>query len=155
MEQLNWSNWCNLVSLDLSLVPKTSGLYQLRWAIDGKPQPINRVDGVDVSGCLYVGKTTAKQGLKTRIKKLRRGLIQLKNNAMSYTHTAIYTYSLYGFHKKFKLEQIEVRWAELLKEGKSLEEHKYEVDYWEEKLLGDYVEKYLDKPPLSISIRRL
>ena len=140
---MNWSKWYNLISLDLSIIPKTSGLYQLRWAIDSKPQPINRANIIDDAGCLYIGKTA---NLYRRIKRLIRGLTELKTNNVSYTHTAIYTYSYYSFNKKFKPEQIEIRWVETPKE---------EIDNWEEKLIGDYVEKYLDKPPLNINIRRL
>jgi len=140
---LNWSKWLNLISIDFSLVPKMSGLYQLRWVIDGRPQPINRANNIDDSGCLYIGKTA---NLYRRIKRLNHGLIQLQTKNVSYTHTAIYTYSYYGFNKKYKPEQIEIRCVEKPKE---------ETDYWEEKLIGDYVEKYLDKPPLNINIRRL
>ena len=143
MDQIKWSRWFSLQGLDLSMIPGESGLYQIRWSVNGNPQLIPRANDTDNSGLLYIGKTI---NLKHRIRSFKRGLSKLKSNNVSYTHTAIYTYSYYGFNKIFKPENLEIRWAE---KGKDL------IDYWEEKILGDYVEKFLDSPPLNISIQRM
>jgi hypothetical protein len=109
------------------------GVYQIRWAIDGKPQIIHRVNGDDESGILYIGES---DNLKKRISDLWRGI------STGHGHTAGWTYDYYGFSKKFKLEHLEVQWID--SEDAELEPE----------LLGNYVEKYLDKPPLNISIPR-
>jgi len=143
VNQIKWSKWVALSGLDLSIISENSGLYQIRWAIDGKPQSIHRANNTDNAGLLYIGKTT---NLKQRISRIQRGIFQLRTNDVSYTHTAIYTYSYYGFNDKFKPENLEIRWADKQEDV---------IDYWEEKLLGDYVEKYFDSPPLNISVRRM
>lgn len=144
MQKLNWSQWLVLLESERASVYHEPGVYQIRWAMDGKPQSISRANGIDDTGCLYIGKTI---DLKRRVNSLLRGIIQgMRTNTVSYAHTAVYTYTFYGFAKKFKPEQLEIRWAQLQKGA---------IDLWEESLLGKYVEKYLDKPPLNISLRRM
>lgn len=131
---LRWSKWYALRNLNFSSVPSTSGIYQFRWAINGELQLIRRVNGDDGSGLLYVG-TAAN--LRGRIKLFWRGIV---NETIK--HTAAHTYFYYGYKKKFKPDQLEVRWTEVPKESDRAEA--------EENLIGDYIEKCLDRPPLNI-----
>ena len=143
IKQLQWSQWFALVNIDLHSIPSASGVYQIRWAIGKKPQPIERTNGTDDSGCLYIGKTV---NLRRRISRLCRGIIHgTQTHTVSYDHTAAYTYTFYGFEKKIKPDQLEVRWGELPRNV---------IGEWEQELLEDYGAKYLDKPPLNISVRR-
>lgn len=132
----DWSGWYALKTLDFSIVPPSSGVYQIRWAIDGKPQIIHRANGDDDFGLLYIGET---KNLKFRIKNFWHA-IQGHGR-----HTAGWTYRYYEFAKKFQPEQLEVRW------GKCSE---LERLTWEDLLLEDYGAKYLDKPPLNIKFPR-
>jgi hypothetical protein len=136
IEQLNKARWYSLKTLDLSIIPSSSGVYQIRWAVGGKPQPIPRANGNDEKGILYIGESS---DLRERTENfwLR---IQGKGS-----HTAGWTYDFYEFRKKFKLEQLEVQWLELPES---------EIGELETVLLMDYVAKYLDKPPLNIHIPR-
>jgi hypothetical protein len=134
LKSLKWSRWITLKTLDLGKVPPDAGVYQMRWAVNDGPSSINRLDGVDEDGLLYIGKA---KNLKTRLKALHRGIIRGRP-----THTAVYTYMWDNFDRKFKPEQLEVRWAITPEE---------EIDDYEFALLGDYVEAYLDTPPLNIS----
>ena len=134
MKKLKWSPWVALKTLDLTTIPPTSGVYQMRWAASGKPKPINRANGVDESGMLYIGKT---MNLKKRLKALYRGIVEER-----LTHTAAYTYMFDEFDKKFKPKELEVQWGEVPKD---------EIDDHEYVLMGEYIKAYLDNPPLNIS----
>jgi len=134
LEQLKWSEWCSLETLDFSAVPLSEGVYQVRWAIHGKPKIIHRANGDDKLGILYIGEGS---NLQKRIKNLWRGIYY------GHGHTAGWTYDWHGLKEKFKPEHLEVRWAESPL-----------CDAEEEKLLIEYVEKYFDKPPLNMRIPR-
>ena len=134
LKKLEWSQWIALRTLILSDVPAATGVYQIRWAIDGKPMSIDRANGVDKSGLLYIGKA---KNLKRRLRAFCRGIFERR-----ITHTAAYTYIWDSFDKKFKPDQLEVRWAVVSED---------ELDDYEFALLGDYIEAYLDTPPLNIS----
>lgn len=136
MEQPNWSKWNGLRTLDFSSIPSSSGVYQIRWGINGKPQVIRRANGDDDSGLLYIGKS---KNLQDRIKKFWRRIHGRGG------HTAGWTYDFYEYRKKFKPEQMEVRWVQLPED---------EIGEMEVYLLLEYVGKYLDRPPLNISIPR-
>jgi len=133
MEEPIWSDWKPLLNSDYA-IPCDSGIYEIRWAIGGKPQTVPRFNGKDINGLLYIGKTT---NLQKRIGFIRHSL----NGEMTSPHTAIYTYKYFVFERKIKPEQLEVRWTE-----------SKEIEYLEAKLLFDYIMEYLDKPPLNISV---
>ena len=134
LKKLEWFQWIAIRTLNLSDVTAASGVYQIRWAIDGKPTSIDRANGIDKSGLLYIGKT---KNLKRRLRAFCRGIFERRT-----THTAARTYFWDSFDKKFKPDQLEVRWAVVSKD---------ELDDYEFALLGDYIQAYLDTPPLNIS----
>jgi predicted GIY-YIG superfamily endonuclease len=136
-EKLEWTNWKPLCNLKFDEIPNEPGIYEVRWAIDGKPQPINRVDGVDDQGLLYIG---VSLNLQLRIKNFLR---RIKGGKAP--HTAGHTYVAFNFERKFKSENLEIRWSLLSKE---------ELKNAESKLLEEYVKKFLDKPPLNLVIVR-
>ena len=114
-----------------------SGVYQIRWSIDGKPQPIHRADGVDERGLLYIGRS---KDLKSRIWSFWRNI---KTDVG--LHTSAITFRDYNYGRRFEENQLEVRWVTLPNDqANSVEREK----------LRDYIEKYLDAPPLNISKRR-
>jgi len=90
-----WSQWVALGTLNLSDVRSAAGIYEMRWAVNGKPQSIDRANGVDRSGLLYIGKAT---NLKNRLRALYRGIVHKRP-----IHTAAYTYIWDGFEKKLQL----------------------------------------------------
>jgi hypothetical protein len=132
-----WSTWLPLSTLDPRRVPRKAGVYQIRWAINGIAQTVSRANGLDASGLLYIGKSA---DLRRRIRDFRRCVI-----GKEAPHSAGRTYIRYNFRRKFKPEQLEIRWAVL---------PKGDHDGKEKELLNEYVRSYLDKPPLNISIRR-
>jgi len=137
MKRKEWSDWISFQEKKLEEVPSSSGVYQLSSVINGHTQPIHRVDGIDENGLLYIGKT---KNLKSRIRGFWRYITSEKGN-----NTAGFTYIFYDYERKFKPDQLQVRWM-LLPED--------EIDEIETKLLDDYLNKYLDSPPLNISIKR-
>jgi len=137
MKQLGWSSWHLLNKSKFRIVPENAGIYQIRWAVNGKPQPISRANGIDKRGLLYIGST---KNLRRRIRNLWHSIRSGKRG-----HTVGRTYVTYNYCRKFKLDQLEVRWATLAEN---------EAQTTESRLLGEYVTKYLDKPPLNISVKR-
>jgi len=135
--ELKWTNWFDLHRLRFEDVPKEPGVYEVRWAVNGVPQTINRVDGADDSGLLYIGGSI---NLRRRIKNFWDRVMGGKA-----PHTAGHTYKAYNFERKFRPEQLQVRWALIPKE---------ELQKAESHLLEEYVKKFLDKPPLNLSVKR-
>ncbi len=137
MDQSEWSEWLLFQTLNFKTVPPKPGVYELRWVIDGKPQIINRANGVDRSGLLYVGQSV---NLRRRIKGLWQNITEGKLR-----HTAGRTYTTYHYERKFPPEQLQVRWTT---------QPRGQSEKIESKLLDRYVNEFLDKPPLNISIKR-
>jgi len=133
-----WSERLLLSTEKLDGIPPFSGVYEIRWAIEGRPRPIARVDGVDENGLLYIGKA---ENLRSRIKAFWRYIRSEKGQ-----HTAGYTYVFYDYEKKFRPDQLEVRWMTVPED---------EMDKEETRLLDEYINKYLDRPPLNLSIKRM
>lgn len=134
---MKWTNWFPIHNLKFEDIPKEPGIYQVRWAINGKPQPINRLDRADNSGLLYIGVST---NLQSRIKNFWK---RLKGGKAP--HTAGHTFTAYNFERKIRPEHLEVRWAQL---------QKRELDSTETIFLEKYVKKFLDKPPLNLAVKR-
>ena len=137
MKETEWSEWLSFQVQNLEEIPSSSGVYQLSWALNGHTQQIHRVDGIDENGLLYIGKAN---NLKSRIGDFWRYITSEKGK-----HTAGFTYIFYGYERKLKPDQLQVRWMPLPED---------EIDEMETKLLDDYLNKYLDSPPLNISIKR-
>ncbi len=135
--ELAWTKWFTICKLKFEDIPKEPRVYEVRWAINGKPQRINRLNGTDESGLLYIGVTA---NLQSRIKNFWRRI-----NGGKSPHTAGHTFVAYNFERKIKLEHLEVRWAKLSNE---------ELDKTEAALLEDYIKKFLDKPPLNLIVKR-
>lgn len=132
-----WSDWFPFSILKWDTVPLESGVYEIRWAINGNAQPINRVDGTDEEGLLYIGKASE---IKKRLRRFWNYITLEKGK-----HTAGHTYLIYDYERKIKHNQIETRWRTIPKE---------DMDDVETKLIDDYLDMYLDSPPLNISIKR-
>jgi len=146
--EINWSKWYSfkeLEKLGFKPIPVSKGVYQIRCAVKGRPIVISRAGGNDEDGILYIGKTESKQGLRHRIRLFWKGVHERGKTLeeLSVPHTGANTYVIYGFSRKFPIDCLEVRWA--------IVDNPSEV---ERKLLREYAERYLDKPPLNLSIRR-
>jgi hypothetical protein len=143
-EKLRWSEWFSIEDLDKIAIPSESGVYEIRWALKGVPQPISRANGTDCSGFLYIGKS---QNLKNRLRRFRNGIrTAAKGHANRNIHSRALTYSYFDFTRKYRPEQLQGRYARL---------PKAKIDCAEGKLILSYVRTYLDKPPLNISVKRL
>ena len=148
MREVNWSKWYSFKELEKSRfrpVPTNKGVYQIRCAINGKPIVIPRSGEVDKYGILYIGKTESRKGIKYRVRLFWKGVHEKGKTLeeLSVRHTGANTYVIYNFSRKFPVNYLEVRWA--------IVDNPSEV---ERELLWEYAKKYLDKPPLNLSIRR-
>jgi len=137
MTDNDWTEWASIEKLDFTRITTTSGVYEIGASINGQPQPINRANGVDKNGLLYIGKTG---NLRKRINDFWIHLLTEGNQ-----HTAAETYLIYGFYTKFQRENLQVRWLAL---PNGMEEE------YEKKLIDEYLESFLDSPPLNIRIHR-
>ncbi len=108
-----------------------SGVYQIRWSPDGRPKHIERLNGIDRNGVLYIGQSSR---LPSRIIGHYRG-----------RGTFSETFVAYEFGRRISKDDLQVRWTEVGTE-KLLNE--------EERLLTKYIKRYLDSPPMNMGIRR-
>jgi len=138
--------------LDFSQVPRSPGVYQLRWGLEA-PKPIPRAAAVDNDGILYIGKH--ESDLRSRIRGLHWDIIHYSQQVNSPTfnptmianniyHSAGYTYVRYLFKNIFPPQDLSVRWA-TCPNPKSMERQ----------LLNDYMIKYLSLPPLNTRLDRI
>ena len=137
MTDYDWTEWVLIEKLDFTRITTTSGVYEIGASINGQPQPINRAKDVDKNGLLYIGKT---KNIRKRIKNFWRHVREEGNQ-----HTAAETYLLYEYNTKFQRESLQARWL-------ALPEGMQKKAEW--KLIDEYLEKYLDSPPLNIHIHR-
>lgn len=118
--------------------PNAKGVYEIKCVdVDGVSMQIPRTACIDKEGVLYIGETH-ERGLKKRLEDFWRYVQSEKGK-----HSGAKTYMDYRFGKKFPSKQLEFRWT--LTEKPSIVE---------QELLDMYVRKYLDKPPLNLSIKR-
>lgn len=135
---LDWSNWYRLESLAKNRfkdVPADIGVYQIRCVSpSGEPIKIHRAAGIDDEGILYIG-VAWRRSIRARIKAfwdvIGEGKIRKHSGARTYVH--------YKFDKLYPKEMLEARWAVV--------ENPRDV---ESALLEEYMEKYLDTPPLNL-----
>jgi len=133
-----WSDWFSFECPDdiTDIVPKRPGIYQVRHVKDKVAQPVQRFNGQDDQGLLYIGQTT----------NLRRRLREFMKSACSGTagHSAGRTFHMY-YAVRLKPDDLEFSWlAVSIGKAKTLER----------KLLDRYQKRYLDRPPLNISLMR-
>jgi len=139
---LNWSNWHRLKNLAKNKfrdVPTDIGVYQIRCVSpSGEPIKIHRAAGIDDEGILYIG-AAWKRNIRSRVRAfwgiIARGRVR--------GHSGALTYVRYQFDRLYPKEMLEVRWA-VVENPRDIERI----------LLEEYMEKYLDTPPLNLSVGR-
>ncbi|MEN3052975.1 MAG: hypothetical protein ABC595_07970 [Candidatus Methanosuratincola petrocarbonis] len=168
---LNWTNWLKFKNIwvrngskyffqskENLLIPEDPGVYQVRCIQkNDKPIQIQRANGVDTEGILYIGSSS---DLMERIRTFWRGVnenvppnllqasISSANmsqiyNLLKVPHSGANTYAIFQFAGVFPQDSLEVQWAQT---------STYKSD--ETTLLYAYMAKFLDKPPLNLSIKR-
>jgi hypothetical protein len=124
--------------LDTAIVPRSLGVYKLRWAENGRALAIPRAASVDSEGLLYIG-ISYKRTLSKRISELTEALLENKHKR----HSVRRPYHDFGFKDVFPSKQIEIQYCE------EIDPRNLEKD-----LLQDYLRKYKDKPPLNFTFSR-
>jgi hypothetical protein len=132
-----WGNWCD-VGAAKTAAPSQPGVYIIRHAPDGKPQPICRAGGEDPDGIIYVGTSD----------NLHRRLHQFSNasRGSKVGHTGGDTYYEYNYARRFPITDIQIGWETY---QKTTQANDAETD-----ILNDYRKFYLDNPPLNIAAKR-
>ena len=135
-----WSDWLLLRTEDFGSIPNFSGIYEIRSAIEGQPQPICRAKEVDYDGLLYIG---CADFLRYEIASFWR---YIRSERKESPNMAAYAYRHFDYYLRFKPEQLEVRWWSV-SEG--------DVNLERAMLIHRYVWKYCDRPLLNTSIKKL
>lgn len=139
---LDWSSWHRLKDLAKNKfrdVLTGIGVYQIRCVSpSGEPIKIRRAASIDDEGILYIG-ATWRRNIRSRIKIFWDIIAEGKVKR----HSGGKTYVRYQFERLYPKETLEVRWA-VVEDPRDIERI----------LLEEYMEKYLDKPPLNRSIGR-
>jgi hypothetical protein len=140
--ELNWSQWSSFNN-EVEIIPQTSGTYQIRWSINGRPKAIPRFNEIDETGLMYIGKT---ENLNGRIRRFYRCVsIDPEGRNVRIFHSGAVTFVVFRFNQRVRPEDLQFRYTELpTNESRNLEA----------RLLTEYIMRYLDKPPLNTSIKR-
>ncbi len=141
MTELEWSEW--FAFPDPRAIPRASGTYEVRWAPAGVPKPIPRFNGADTSGLMYIGKTYNLHGRIQHFKRCVTADPQAKN--VKNFHSGVVSFVVFRFARLVNPQDLEFRFCQL---------PKAETRVCEERLLNQYIMRFLDKPPLNTSIKR-
>ena len=134
----SWSRLADLAASNFNNVPKSSGIYILRWSKEGKPVSIGRLNDTDDKGILYIGSTKI---LRNRVRKLWKAVNQKPNN-----HTISKTIIFCKVFDLIGLDEYEITWEELtkLKDARGQE--------WA--AIDAYSVKHKEPPPLNLQLNR-
>ena len=136
--KINWHKIKDLTDEEIKKIPKTPGIYFVRWSKNSCPVPISRITGIDRKGILYIGRS---KNIRRRIKKLYNAVIKNKRG-----HTIFKTIVFCGISKVIKLDEYEIIWEELKTDKES------EAQEWA--AIKTYCDKYNEPPPLNLTISR-
>lgn len=135
---ITWQKIKDLTDKEISKIPKSPGIYFVRWSKNGCPVPISRLTGIDRKGIIYIGRS---KNIRRRIKKLYDALINNKR-----THTIFKTIVFCGISRVIKLEEYEITWEELKTDKDAIGQE------WA--AIKTYCDNYHEPPPLNLTISR-
>jgi hypothetical protein len=141
MPYIHWTKWSYYTG-ERKKIASASGNYEIRWSIEGQPQTIQRLNKDDPSGLIYVGKA---ENLQDRISKFFRCINAANLTNLKNFHSGAVTFLSFNFKQKINPKDLQYRYCQLPKD---------EIRASETRLLQEYVERYLDKPPLNTVIKR-
>ena len=127
-------------------IPNRPGAYIIIYSINGVPQHLNRLNGVDEEGIFCIGKTKNLAGRIIQFVSdiLTEGL-KVKVHSEGWSFRRYFRDNPEGKIKP-RIEDLEIYWKVLESESAALK--------FETQLIQSYVMNFQDKPPLNISIKR-
>jgi predicted GIY-YIG superfamily endonuclease len=134
-------SWCKLEDLARRRfvdVPKSPGVYFVRWSRGGKPVAIYRLGGRDEGGILYVG---SSEDLRRRVGQFWRAITRGAGQ-----HTVFSTLAFCELSDLVKSSELEASWKALMSPEDA------ESQEWAAMYL--YCRKYKEPPPLNLSVGR-
>jgi hypothetical protein len=135
-----WYKLEDLAGERFSNIPKSPGVYFVRWSRGGKPVPIHRLGGCDNKGILYIG--SSKRDLRRRIREFWKATTE-KNVEQ---HTIFATLAFCDLSDLVRLSELEVSWK-VLGSPEDARGQEWAAIYL-------YCRKYKEPPPLNLSIGR-
>jgi len=134
--KMQMTSWTKLS--EVSNIEDETGVYIVRWIINGVPQKIGRLGGIDSKGILYIG---SAKNLKKRTKRLWRGVKEQKP-----IHTAARSYIFtnnYDFIDPKDIEITTIVFDRL---------HEARTQEWN--ALKYYGNRFKELPPLNLIVGR-
>jgi hypothetical protein len=129
-ENLNWESLCDDL---IKRLPKGAGAYAIRWAPNGKSQPIQRVFGPDKSGVLCFGMTGS---LNRRSKEF-----YLAARGGNQQHAEGQRYYDMGYANHFPLQELQI--------GYRICNDEHEAWETEQTWFNEYESRFGESPPLN------
>jgi len=129
MARRSFTRWKNLQKLDLNLVPRGPGAYQM-----ATNRPLARAVGVDPLGIIDIGEST---NLRKRLKDFMRCAAQRGQEG----HMAGWRYSFFRLERYLPLASLRVRWKATQTKAAA-----YRAEC---KMLSQYLHRHCELPPLN------
>jgi hypothetical protein len=136
--EIEWFKLRDLATQKFKSIPKTPGIYFMRWVKDGTPVSIPRLAGSDNRGILYVGSTVR---LRRRIRDLWKGI-----NGKIEAHTIGRSIIFCKVSEIISMDDYEISWEELETHGNAKGQE------WT--ALKLYANQYKEPPPFNLMIYR-
>lgn len=136
---MNWKSLAKLSENRFQNIPAIPGVYFVRFSPGGRQTPLRRAGGLERSSLLYIGMT--EKDLRSRLMTFWKALHD-KGEPVT-PHTAGNTFVKFGFRRNFFPKGLYVSWHPT---RKAREEEK--------RLLHRYLRRYLDTPPLNLTVPR-
>lgn len=139
--EVKWYKLEDLAAEDFMSIPKTPGIYFVRWSKNGKPVPIGRLGGFDSNGLVYVGVAYGRKGMKNRLQKLWEGITRKTGK-----HTIGMSIVFCKAFETIKPSEYEIAFEELKTRDDAIGQ--------ESASIGLYTGKYKEPPSLNLQTRR-
>ena len=119
-------------------LPRSPGVYTIRWCRNGEPVRIGRLRGEDRKGILYIG---SAKNLRKRVRQLLRSL-----SSGGTRHTMARSYFCFSLNEVIGINEMEITWIEL--------DDSDEARRQERLALKHYGERFGELPPLNLQALR-
>jgi len=119
-------------------LPRSPGVYTIRWCRNGEPVRIGRLRGEDRKGILYIG---SAKNLRKRVRQLLRSL-----SSGGTGHTMARSYFCFSLNEVIGINEMEITWIELDDSDEARRQEQLALRY--------YGERFGELPPLNQQVLR-
>ena len=123
-----------------NILPRSPGVYIIRWCRNGEPVRIGRLRGEDRKGILYIG---SAKDLRERVRQL---LKSLSGESGEIRHTMAGSYLFFSLSEVIGINEMEITWIELNNSNEAQRQEWLALRY--------YGKKFGELPPLNLQALR-